>query len=131
VKVEVNEANHTLAARTLLHAQSQRALVVWITDFAETATMPEIIEHVALMQRKHLMVFAAMAQPDLALVAQQAPDSEVALFRHTAAAEVVERRQKLLRMLQDQGVLALDMEPKNFSDGLLNQYLEIKDRSWL
>lgn len=131
VKVEVNEANHTLAARTLLHAQSQRALVVWITDFAETATVPEIIEHVALMQRKHLMVFAAMAQPDLALVAQQVPDSEVGLFRHTAAVEVADRRQKLLRMLQDQGVLALDMEPKNFSDGLLNQYLEIKDRSWL
>jgi uncharacterized protein (DUF58 family) len=131
VKVEVNEANHTLAARTLLHAQTQRALIVWITDFAETATVPEIIEHAALMQRKHLVVFAAMAQPDLALVAQQVPDSEASLFRHTAAVEVSDRRQKLLRLLRDQGVLALDMEPHDFSDGLLNQYLEIKDRSWL
>ncbi len=131
VKVEVNEANHTLAARTLLHAQSQRALVVWITDFAETATVPEIIEHAALMQRKHLVVFAAMAQPDLARVTQEIPDSDIALFRHAAAVEVADRRQRLLRVLRDQGVLALDMEPTNFSDGLLNQYLEIKDRSWL
>lgn len=131
VKVETTDANHTLAARTLLQAQSQRALIVWLTDFAETATIPEIIEHAALMKRRHLVVFAAMAQPDLALVTQTSPDSEAAMFRHAAAVEVSGRRQRLLRVLQDQGVLALDLEPHHFSDGVLNQYLEIKDRSWL
>jgi hypothetical protein len=53
------------------------------------------------------------------------------MFRHAAAVEVADRRQRLLRLLQEHGVLALDMEPGHFSDGLLNQYLEIKDRSWL
>ena len=131
VKAEAAEADHTLAARTLLHAQSQRALILWITDFAETATIPEVIEHAALMTRRHLVLFAAVSQPDLTTLTHSMPESEDDMFRYAAGIEVAERRERLLRRMRDQGVLAVDLEPGKLTDAVINQYLEIKDRSLL
>jgi uncharacterized protein (DUF58 family) len=53
------------------------------------------------------------------------------MFRWAAAIEVAERRELLLRRLRDQGVLTIDLEPGHLTDAVLNQYLEIKDRSLL
>jgi uncharacterized protein (DUF58 family) len=131
VKAESSEADHTLAARTLLHAQSQRALIIWITDFAETATVPEVIEHATLMTRRHLVMFAAVSQPDLKALTDSVPKSEADMFRYAAAIEVAERRERLLRRLREQGVLAVDLEPGNLTDAVINQYLEVKDRGQL
>jgi len=131
IKGEAAEADHTLAARTLLQVQSQRALIIWITDFAETATIPEVIEHAVLMTRRHLVLFAAVSQADLTALTNSVPATERDMFRYTAALEVAERRERLLRQLRDRGVLAIDMEPGALTDAVLNQYLEIKDRSLL
>ncbi len=129
VRSESMEANHAQAARVLLKRQSRRALVVWITDFAETATVPEIIEHAARMTRRHLVLFAALTQPDLQALANAVPQTEEDMFRHTAALEIAERRQRLLGGLRQRGVLAIDLVPGGLTDSLINQYLEIKDRS--
>jgi uncharacterized protein (DUF58 family) len=59
------------------------------------------------------------------------PKDEDDMYRVAAAIEVAERRERLLRRLRDQGVLAIDLEPGRLTDAVLNQYLEIKDRSLL
>jgi uncharacterized protein (DUF58 family) len=51
------------------------------------------------------------------------------MFRHAAALEISERRQRLLRSLRERGVLALDLPAAKLVTSLVNQYLEIKDRS--
>jgi uncharacterized protein (DUF58 family) len=126
---EASEANHALAVRALLHKQSRRSLVVWLTDFAETATMPEVIEYAIHMTRRHLVVFAAIGQPDLAELANAIPQNAEDMYRHAAALEVVERRQRLLRGLRDHGVLVIDIGAMGLSGALVNRYLEVKDRN--
>jgi uncharacterized protein (DUF58 family) len=129
VHVEAAEANHALAARTLLRAQTRRSLVVWITDVAETPMTPEVIEYATQMTRRHVVVFAVMSQPDLVALARATPQSEAEMFRHAAALEVVERRELLLRGLRQRGVLAIDLAPGALAAALVNQYLDIKERS--
>jgi uncharacterized protein (DUF58 family) len=131
VKGEPSEANHARAARALLHTQSRRSLIVWLTDFAETATTPEVIEYAMQMTRRHLVVFAAMSQPDLAALAKAIPQTTEEMFQHTAALEVVERRELLIRRLRERGVLAVDLPPGALAGNLVNQYLEVKDRALL
>jgi uncharacterized protein (DUF58 family) len=126
---EASEANHALAVRALLHKQSRRSLVVWLTDFAETATMPEVIEYAIHMTKRHLVVFAAIGQPDLAELADAIPQSVDQMYRHAAALEVVERRQRLLRGLRDHGVLVVDIGAMGLAGALVNRYLEVKDRN--
>jgi uncharacterized protein (DUF58 family) len=129
VHEEAAEANHALAARTLLRMQSRRALIVWITDFAETPMTPEVIEYATQMTRRHVVVFAVMNQPDLVALARATPQDRDEMFRHTAALEVVERRELLLRGLRQRGVLAIDLPPGAFAAALVNQYLDVKERS--
>jgi uncharacterized protein (DUF58 family) len=131
VRGEAPEADHGRAVRTLLRVQTRRSLIVWVTDFAETATTPEVIEHAMHMTRRHLVVFAAMSQPDLIALTKAVPQSEDEMFRHTAALEIAQRRERLMRGLRERGVLAVDLVPGELAGSLINQYLEIKDRSLL
>jgi uncharacterized protein (DUF58 family) len=75
VRGEASEADHSGAARALLTEQHRRSLVVWITDFAETPTVPEVIEYAMQITRRHLVVFSAMNQPDLTHLAQSVPQN--------------------------------------------------------
>ncbi|MBZ5529188.1 MAG: DUF58 domain-containing protein [Acidobacteriia bacterium] len=131
VRGEPGEADHGRAARTLLTAQKRRSLVVWITDFAETVATPEVIEYAMQMTSRHLVLFAAMGQPDVSALAAKMPESEEEMFRHVAALEVSQRRDLLLRSLRQRGVLTLEMMPGKLASSLVNQYLDIKDRSLL
>ena len=128
---EAAEANHSRAAHVLLTEQSRRSLVIWITDFAETPATPEVIEYAMKMTQRHLVVFAAMNQPDLALLAQTTPQTPEEMFRHAAALEITQRRDLLLRGLRQRGVFAFELVPGLLASTLVNQYLDIKERNLL
>jgi uncharacterized protein (DUF58 family) len=128
---EASEANHARAVRTLLRRQSRRSLIVWLTDFAETATTPEVVEYALHLTSRHLVVFAAIAQPDLTNLANEVPQNVDDMFRQAAALEVVERRNRLLRALRDRGVLVADVAAAGLAGAVVNRYLEVKDRNLL
>ncbi len=131
VHAEPSEADHSRAARVLLSEQSRRSLVVWITDFAETPTTPEVIDYAMQMTRRHLVVFSAMNQPDLSALAEAIPQTPEEMYRHTAALEIVQRRDLLLRGLRQRGVFAFELTPGLLASSLVNQYLDIKERNLL
>ena len=131
VRAEALESDHGRAVRALLNAQKRRSLVVWITDFAETATIPEVIEYAMHLTPRHLVVFAAMGQPDLKTLADAIPAVTADMYRHGAALEISQRRDILMRGLRQRGVLALELMPGILASSLVTQYLDIKERSLL
>ena len=131
VHSEPSEANHVRAAETLLGRQSRRSLVVWLTDISETPAVPEVIESVMQMASRHLVLFGVIQQPELLDVAASAPATPSEMYRHIAAQEMLDRRQVLLERLRQRGVLALEFEAARISPALVNQYLDIKERSLL
>jgi uncharacterized protein (DUF58 family) len=128
---EASEADHSRAARILLKEQSRRSLVVWITDFAETHTTPEVIEYAMQMTKRHLVVFSVMNQPDLTLLAETTPQNREEMYRHAAALEIAHRRELRLRGLRQRGVFAFELVPGLLACALVNQYLDIKERNLL
>ena len=131
VRAEPYEADHGRAARALLSEQQRRSLIVWVTDLAETAGTPDVVEYALQMTRRHLVLFAAIGQPDLNDRVARRPESEEEMFRYIAAIEIVQRRELLLRRLRQRGVLAMEIMPGALAASLVNQYLDIKDRSLL
>jgi uncharacterized protein (DUF58 family) len=129
VRPEPYEADHGRAVRALLSGQHRRSLIVWITDLAETAGTPDVVEYALQMTQRHLVLFAAVGQPDLNEFVAGRPKSEEEMFRYIAAIEIVQRRELLLRRLRQQGVLAMELMPGALAASLVNQYLDIKDRS--
>jgi uncharacterized protein (DUF58 family) len=131
VRSEPYEADHALAAETLLQAQKRRSLVVWVTDLAETAAVPEVIESTQRLLRRHLVLFVVLAQPDVARLAAATPASPAEMYRGMAAQEMLQRRDLLLRSLHEQGALTVQVNPQHLAPALLEQYLQIKERSLL
>jgi uncharacterized protein (DUF58 family) len=129
VRPEPYEADHARAARVLLSEQQRRSLIVWITDLAETVGTPDVVEYALQMTRRHLVLFAAVGQPDLNDRVARRPESEEEMFRYVAAIEIVQRRELLLRRLRQRGVLAMEIMPGALAASLVNNYLDIKDRS--
>ena len=131
VHSEVAEADHARAARVLLGMQKRRSLVVWITDLAETAMTPEVIQAALQVARRHLLVFISFSEPQVMQLLAHAPENPLNMYRVMAAQEMSQRRELLLRRLREQGAFALEMPPDQVSTAVVNHYLEIKDRGLL
>jgi len=131
VHAEPYEADHLLAAKHLLLLQNRRSLIVWLTDLAETAATPEVIECAARMTNRHLVLLAIMAQTELRGIVAGSPKNASEMYRYAAAVEIVQRRGILLRRVRQQGALTLEVDPRGLSTALVNRYLEVKERSML
>ena len=131
VREEGSEADHLQMAGRLLTDQKRRSLIVWLTDLAETAMTPEVIEAASLMMPRHLVLFVVIGQPDLGELAGRTPQTESEMYRVAAAQEMVHRRELLLAQLRERGALALEVTSGEVSPVLVNAYLQIKERNQL
>ena len=128
-RAEASEADHLRATATLNRWQPRRALILWITDLAETAMRPEVIDGAMQLLHRHLLLFVAMAQPDVAAIANMRPGTVEQMFRASAAQELIIRRELLLARLREQGALTIDLDPAQLTSAVLNQYLKVKERA--
>ncbi|HXM67072.1 MAG TPA: DUF58 domain-containing protein [Candidatus Acidoferrum sp.] len=131
VHEEISEADHLHMAGRLLTNQKRRSLIVWLTDLAETAMTPDVIEAAGMMMPKHLVLFVVIGQPDLGELARKRPESETEMYQVAAAQEMVHRRELLLARLRERGALALEVDSGAISPALVNSYLQIKERNQL
>jgi uncharacterized protein (DUF58 family) len=131
VHEEGSEADHLQMAGRLLTDQKRRSLIVWLTDLAETAMTPEVIEAASMMMPRHLVLFVVIGQPDLGELAAKRPESETEMYEVAAAQEMVHRRELLLARLRERGALALEVSSGAISPVLVNSYLQIKERNQL
>jgi uncharacterized protein (DUF58 family) len=131
VHEEGSEADHLQMAARLLTDQKRRSLIVWLTDLAETAMTPEVIEAASMMMPRHLVLFVVIGQPDLGELASKTPRSESEMYQVAAAQETVHRRELLLARLRERGALAMEVSSGAVSPVLVNAYLQIKERNQL
>ena len=128
-RAEGGEADHLLATAAMSRLQPRRALILWITDLAETAMRPEVIEGAMQLARRHVLLFVAMAQPEVNRIAETRPKDVDQMFLAAAAQEMASRRELLLAQLQEQGALTLDLNPDALTSAVLNRYLAVKERA--
>ena len=131
VHEEGSEADHLQMAGRLLTDQKRRSLIVWLTDLAETAMTPEVIDAASMMMPRHLVLFIVIGQPDLRELASRTPKSESEMYQVAAAQEMAHRRELLLARLRERGALALEVSSGAVSPVLVNAYLQIKERNQL
>lgn len=128
VRPEAGEANHLRAAARLQHLQRKRGLILWVTELADSARRPEIVDAVLDLARRHLVLLVVLGNPELYSSAARPPDNVQEMFVSTAAAEVLERRRTVLARLRSQGVLVVETSPGMVKPNAINQYLEVKAR---
>jgi uncharacterized protein (DUF58 family) len=129
VGAERAEADHAAAAAAVMSVQKQRALIVWLTDVAETAGVPDVIESAARLSPRHVLVFGVSRPVELIELARAVPSSSDEMYRMLAVQEMLDRREVLLRTLRQRGVHVLEMDPADPTALLIDQYLTVKERN--
>jgi uncharacterized protein (DUF58 family) len=125
------EADHARAAGAIKTVQKRRALIVWLTDVAETTAVPEVIESAARLVPEHVLLFAVARPRELTELAAREPADTRELFRVVAAQEMVERRARLLGDLREHGALAVEVASPNLAATVVDRYLGVKERNLL
>jgi uncharacterized protein (DUF58 family) len=128
---ESGEADHQHAASVLLSSQRRRSLIIWLTDLAETAMTPEVVQAVGRMLSRHVVMFVLVGQTDEAWLANAAPSSTSSMYLTAAAQEMMQRREELLAKLRHQGAQAFEISGKGLSTAVINSYLQVKERGLL
>jgi uncharacterized protein (DUF58 family) len=122
------ETNFTLGLAELSARLRRRSLVVVLTDFVDTVAAELMVENLARLARKQLVVFVALRDQAVDAMALARPARGGDVYRAVVAAEVLRDRERVLARLRRMGIACVDAAPGLVSTRLVNCYLDIKRR---
>jgi uncharacterized protein (DUF58 family) len=109
----------------------KRSLVVLVTNVIDEINADQIHQYLSTMVGRHLPMAVLLRDHELFSAADEPWTTDAGLFQAAAAAEILCWRHEVLRDLQHEGVLSLDVFPEQMTAPLINQYLEVKARHLL
>lgn len=113
------------AARRLMARQKRRALVVVVTNLYDEVS-EDLMAAVALLKRRHLVLVASLREEAIEALAEIPVERHSDALTVSSAHEFNRARRIVHESLSSQGVLTVDVVPRELSVQLVNRYLEVK-----
>ena len=123
------DADYELAFRTV--AGAKRAFVLVLTDLLEETAARPLVEAMPVLARRHAVVVASIADPDVEDAVARRPAAPFDVYRTSAALEIMERRERAATMLRGAGVGVLEAPPHRLAAACVRAYLTAKARARL
>ncbi|MEP3276068.1 MAG: DUF58 domain-containing protein [Stappiaceae bacterium] len=120
------ETNHTLGLSNLNGKLQRRSLIVIFSDFVDSVTAELLVENLAVMTKKHLILYVTIRDPALQELTNPDAISMDTISRSVSARQISKERQQVLDRLQRLGILCLDTEPSALTSSLVSRYIDIK-----
>jgi len=128
---ELVESRYGEAFLHLSKSCRKRSLVVLMTNIIDEINANQVHQYLSTMVGRHLPMGVLMRDHELFMAADTNWRDEAGMYRTAAAAEIICWRHEIIKDLQHQGVLSLDVFPEDMTAPLINQYLEVKARHLL
>jgi len=125
------ETNHTLAAAFLQARLKRRSLIIIFSDFVDTTTAELLLENVSVLNKRHLIVFATLGDPEMVAITRARPDNLTEVARLVSAEQFLQERRLVLDRLSRLGVMCIEAGPKQMMASLISTYLQIKAREMI
>jgi uncharacterized protein (DUF58 family) len=126
-----NETNYTLGLTQLGSALERRSLVVVFTDFDDSTSGELMIENVARLMRRHLVLFVVIRDEELEAMARAEPETPEDVSRAVTADALLREREVVVARLRRLGAQIVDAPVDRLGPALLNSYLDLKRRELL
>ncbi|MEQ1640098.1 MAG: DUF58 domain-containing protein [Novosphingobium sp.] len=120
------EPNFTLALATLAGRLKRRSLIVVFSDFTDPTSAELMVESIARLAGRHVVLFVTMQDEELAGMATAAPDDLQNLAMAVSADALLRQRALVLGKLRQIGVDVLEAPWDRITARLLDSYLSIK-----
>ena len=120
--------NYTLALHTIAGELDRRSLVVIFTEFTDTIGAELMLESVARLIRRHVVMFVIFKDEELESIAASAPEDAEDIPRAVVAASLLRERELVLERLKRMGVRAVETTPNRMGGAIIDAYLDLKRR---
>ena len=120
------ESDYLGAFATTLARFRRRAMLVVFTDLVEQAVGETLLPALPLISRNHLVVVAAVQDPDVVRWAVTTPTDGAGAYRKAAAVAALDERRRTTARLRGLGATVVDAPPGKLAPLLADAYLKVK-----
>jgi len=104
----------------------RRTMLVIFTELVEQAVGESLLPALPLILRNHLVVVAAVQDPDVVRWAKEVPVDASAAYRQAAAVSALDERARTVARLRGLGATVVDEPPGELAPKLADTYLKVK-----
>jgi uncharacterized protein (DUF58 family) len=122
----LDESDYRAAFTETMARFRRRSMLVLYTDLVEQAVMESLVPALPLVARHHLVVVAAVRDPDVAAWARDRAADDEEAYRKAAAIGALEERRRVRARLQGLGATVIDAPPRKLPSQLADAYLRVK-----
>ena len=123
------DSDYELAFRTV--GRAKRALVLVLTDLLEEGAARPLVDAVPVLARRHVVVVATVADPDLADLVRTPPSTALDAYAASVAVEVLDARARVVHQLTRAGAEVVEATPGRLPAACVAAYLGLKRRARL
>jgi uncharacterized protein (DUF58 family) len=131
IDYSTEETNFTLGLTSLSARLERRSLVVVFADFADTTSAELMVENVARLLRRHLVLFVIFRDQELEGFAAADPKEPEDVSRAVVAGALLRERELVVARLKRLGVHVLEAAADRVGPALLDAYIDLKRRELL
>ena len=120
------ESDYAGAFAEALGRFRRRALLVVLTDLVGASVDEWLVPALPLVVRDHVVVVAAVRDPDVARWASTPAEDASSTYRRAAAVAALEERRRTVARLRGLGATVVDAAPGTLAPRLADAYLKVK-----
>ena len=106
-----------------------RSLLILFTNFESMPALERQLPVLHRLTQKHLLLVVLFENSEIREVMENANKSVYDIYFQTIAMEFMAEKQRIVRTLRQQGILALLSRPEDLSVGVINAYLKLKEKN--
>jgi len=126
LRPSLHESDYRGAFMHTLARFRRRTMLVLYTDLVEHAVGESLLPALPLIAGQHVLVIAAVQDPDVVRWANEEPADSVDAYRQAAALATLADRQRAVSRLRALGATVVDAPPSQLATRLADTYLGIK-----
>ncbi len=125
------ESDYRTAFTQAMARFRRRSLIVLFTDLVEQAVGESLLPALPLLVRHHVVVVAAVQDPDVVAWASRSPADAEEAYRSAAAVAALGERERTISNLRGLGAVVIDAPAGDLATRLADAYLDLKARGSL
>ncbi|WP_284126556.1 DUF58 domain-containing protein [Parerythrobacter aestuarii] len=123
---QAEEPNFTLGLATLSAQLRRRSLIVLFSEFTDPTSAEMMIESIARLVEKHIVLFVTFEDAELEALQSTEPDSLAAIAGAVTAESLAQQRQLVHERLRRMGVDIIEAPHDKVGFAVIDRYLRIR-----
>ena len=123
------ESDFSQMFATLQQRQSKRSMVIVLSDIVDAETTQRFRASLTTLAKRHVILFAALQTPMLQQVTTAPLAEPDDATQKAVAYQLLRERARALHAVERSGVNILDVTPERLTVPLINQFIELRQKS--